>query len=333
MCRLLLVTFICSIWSIIANCGLPSEPTQRSRIGYNQQPPAPTQSTEDVKWGQLAKRESARPQDRTLTLTLAPDETCGFLSGSPGIAITCENGLQCFWELEYYTAIFCGTDTKAEVHTACVERKTAINPELCDNVCQSDRITLRCTNKSWPYCRTYDYPGGIHDFRCAPTIVPGPESVWFTNTAVNDRGLATLLVVNGSALTSRSSATLSTTSSTATTSPLKSKDDGSPNMGTIVGGAIGGFAGLSLLVLGIIWLLRRTKTLALSPPVNPRLVKPGRPSLVRSELPNSTITVPSATYPPTQPNWANPSQIPEDVDIEYHEMSGDNDPRNWELQE
>ncbi|KAH7113650.1 hypothetical protein B0J13DRAFT_574132 [Dactylonectria estremocensis] len=331
--RRLFVALVFSIWTIIANCGLLSEPTQRYSIAYNEQPPAPTQPTEAFKLGQLAERRDTKLEDHTFTLTIAPNPTCGFLSGSPGNAITCENGQRCFWEQDYLSAIFCGTDSNAEVHLACVERETATNPEFCDNVCQSNRAILRCTNTSSPYCRTYAYPDGVHDFRCASTIVPSPESVWFTHSEQNDRNFSTILYSDGLSITLRDSVTLSTTSSTATTSPLKSKDDGSPNIGPIVGGAIGGFAVLSLLVLGIIWLLRRTKTLALPPLVDPRLVKPGRPSLVSSELPNSTITVPSATYPPTQPNWANPSQIPEDVVIEYHEMSGDNDPRIWELQE
>ncbi|KAK2486075.1 hypothetical protein H9L39_00002 [Fusarium oxysporum f. sp. albedinis] len=133
MGRLLFVGLVLGTWTInIANCGLLTEPTQRHSVGYNDQPPAPTQSIEALELG-LAERQPTKFIEYTFTMTMAGDSTCGFLSGSPGNAITCENRLPCFWEQEYMAAIFCGTNTNAEFHTTCVERETALNPELCND--------------------------------------------------------------------------------------------------------------------------------------------------------------------------------------------------------
>ncbi|RFN47826.1 hypothetical protein FIE12Z_7900 [Fusarium flagelliforme] len=89
------------------------------------------------------------------------------------------------------------------------------------------------------------------------------------------------------------------TSSTTSASSLESKDDGSPNIGAIVGATIAGFAVLALLALGTFWLLRRFKTryqsfiqpapapaeLEWAPPVDPRIVNPGMPPPACTELP------------------------------------------------
>ncbi|RKK83571.1 hypothetical protein BFJ71_g14868 [Fusarium oxysporum] len=142
MGRLLFVGLVLGTWTInIANCGLLTEPTQRHSVGYNDQPPAPTQSIEALELG-LAERQPTKFIEYTFTMTMAGDSTCGFLSGSPGNAITCENRLPCFWEQEYMAAIFCGTNTNAEFHTTCVERETALNPELCNDVCQGNILNL-----------------------------------------------------------------------------------------------------------------------------------------------------------------------------------------------
>jgi hypothetical protein len=134
---------ILGTWIInIVNCGLLTEPTQRHSVGYNEQPSAPTQSIEALELG-LAERQTTKLIEYTLTLTMAGDSTCGFLSGSPGNAITCENRLPCFWEQEYMAGIFCGRgSTNVKWHSTCVEWETALNPELCDDVCQGNTYNL-----------------------------------------------------------------------------------------------------------------------------------------------------------------------------------------------
>ncbi|KAH6871876.1 hypothetical protein B0T10DRAFT_416845 [Thelonectria olida] len=340
MSRLLSVTLVLSTWTIeIANCVVLSEPTQRSSIGYHEQPPAPTQLIEALEFHVRIRKL----EDHIFTVTVAPDSTCGFVSGHPGIAITCENGQKCVWEHEYVKGIMCGVDPEAEVHFPCVEREVALNPELCNNVCQSDRFRLRCTDTASPYCRTYAYPGGVHDFRCETTTELRPQSVSVTHAEQEDRNLLTTLISKGSFVTSRDSITVLLTSSAATAPPPNNEDNESPNIGTIVGRIIGCFTVLSLLDLGI-WLVQRSKRRhspsaqqapvhvlpmqqapLLAPQDNPTIVPPGVTSPVRSELPDSTMTVPTATSSTLQPNWVNHS--PERENTDYYEMSGDNGPR------
>jgi hypothetical protein len=156
------------------------------------------------------------------------------------------------------------------------------------------------THTASPYCLTYVYPGGIHDFRCTSTIVPRPRSVWFTNSVLNDRSFSTTVwQPQGSSMASNSSITIPVPSSITTTSPPRTKDDGSLNIGAIVGATIAGITVLALLALGTFWLLRQFKTryqsftqpvpapaeLESAPPVDPRIVNPGMPSSVYTELP------------------------------------------------
>lgn len=102
---------------------------------------APDGLLEDVKFleghGVMARRAAAT-SDITLTITIASDETCGYLSGTVGVPITCENSAICMWEEDRLGVIACSK----EIHTGCVESKTAVDPNLCDDTCQSNIYSL-----------------------------------------------------------------------------------------------------------------------------------------------------------------------------------------------
>lgn len=79
----------------------------------------------------------------TYTVTYAPNSTCGYLSGSVQIPITCENKGICLWELEYFRFIACEIDKDTGLaRTKCLQRDEALDPVLCDDVCVSNTYNL-----------------------------------------------------------------------------------------------------------------------------------------------------------------------------------------------
>ncbi|KAF4336690.1 hypothetical protein FBEOM_9435 [Fusarium beomiforme] len=118
----------------------------------------------------------------TYTVTYAPDSVCGYLSGSVQIPITCENKNTCLWELDYFKYIACELkgETTGIARTKCLAKDEALDPNLCEDDCVSNTYNLLCTNDTAPYCRTYAYPRGVRDYRCAPTPATRVSSVDFT---------------------------------------------------------------------------------------------------------------------------------------------------------
>ncbi|KAJ4122792.1 hypothetical protein NW768_010237 [Fusarium equiseti] len=160
----------------------------------------------------------------TLTLTIAPDETCGYLSGSLGVPITCENKARCTWEQDSINVIACSM----EFYRQCVESKTAVNPRLCN-----DRVE--------------------HTFK-------GDDSPGFITTTISDD----VPTMPASDTVSESSETdVPTTTSdypeTTTSSEVPTSSRKPVPVGAIVGGVVGGLAVLGLIAIGTIIALRRRK--------------------------------------------------------------------------
>ncbi|KAK0638500.1 hypothetical protein B0T16DRAFT_421269 [Cercophora newfieldiana] len=249
--------------------------------------PAPTAAPVLVRDAEARKRQATTSSTTTFTVTKAPDSTCGFLSGSPGAAITCENKKPCVWESQYVGAIFCGFEDTDPSYLRCFEREAALNPSSCNDVCQTNSFNLLCTDTASPYCRTYAYPGGVRDFRCAVTPVTAPQSVLHTYTNQDDRTL-TVSQLGGTIIGFIPSAAGGTTNTRTTRTPTASITDptdptnptgrggvtsitvtptptpgdggsSSPPIGAIVGGVVGGLAVIGLLILGAFFLIRRNK--------------------------------------------------------------------------
>lgn len=149
MCRPLHALALGAMVVSTAAMAIP-EPTGRRDVGYLYQP-APTLMPEvhelkklQEKLLHLGKRQETSSVN-TYTIVNSPDETCGFLSGSPGNAIKCANGEKCSWELAHITRIMCGS----AAHVTCYNREQALNTELCNDVCQSNSY----------YLLWYDPPG------------------------------------------------------------------------------------------------------------------------------------------------------------------------------
>ncbi|VTO90925.1 unnamed protein product [Fusarium graminearum] len=237
----------------------------------------------------LKERQVSVTSALSLTLTVASDETCGYLSGSVGVPITCENGASCTWEPNNLNIIACGTDHYLE----CVESKTAVNPKLCDDVCQSDtwnllwyaclflychpisisanRSFLYSTDSNEPYCRTYLYPNGVVDYRCASTSVTAQQRVEHTYKGETNPDFITTTISDDvstspeprpgptSSLSDEPTTTTTTDPGPTTTTAIPSTSSKSTPVGAIVGGVVGGLAVLGLIALGIVIALRRRK--------------------------------------------------------------------------
>lgn len=74
----------------------------------------------------------------TITVTVAPDETCGFDDQS--YRYTCPPSTACSWELDSIADVFCGLE---EILTACLDRIDAIDTDICDDDCYWDDYILK----------------------------------------------------------------------------------------------------------------------------------------------------------------------------------------------
>ncbi|KAG7417772.1 hypothetical protein Forpe1208_v003805 [Fusarium oxysporum f. sp. rapae] len=217
----------------------------------------------------------AESEDSALAVTIAPDETCGYVTADKDSPVTCPSSRLCSWAVSSGLGLVaCGS----QIHITCLESSKAVNSTRCDDVCQSNTFNLLCTNSDRPFCRTYVYPSGIFDYKCASTTVDELEHVYFTFEGQKNQNLSTVtltdeaseglgepvtVTVQGKATGSPSAVTIymipqppseSTTSSDSSGSSGKSTP-----VGAIVGGVVGGVAVLGLIGLGVFCLLRRRK--------------------------------------------------------------------------
>ncbi|EXM17339.1 hypothetical protein RAB80_007219 [Fusarium oxysporum f. sp. vasinfectum] len=219
----------------------------------------------------------AESEDSALQVTIAPDETCGFVNGKKDSPVTCPNSRSCSWAASSGVGLIA---CASEIYVACVESSQALNSTECNDVCQSNTYNLLCTNSDQPFCRTYVYPKGIFDYRCASTTVD-TERVYFTSEGQKRANLTTTTLATDSSATSegleqavtvtvQEKATGSPAAVTiyvipqlpsapATSSVSPTSSSKSTPVGPIVGGVVGGVVILGLIGLGFFLLLRRRR--------------------------------------------------------------------------
>ncbi|KAF4432182.1 hypothetical protein FACUT_8448 [Fusarium acutatum] len=217
----------------------------------------------------------AETEDSTIVVTIAPDETCGYVGGYKDSPVTCPSSSLCSWAaFSGLGLVACGS----QIYVTCIESSRAVNSTRCDDVCQSNTFNLLCTNSNRPFCRTYVYPSGIFDYGCASTTVEDLEYVQFTFSGQKSPSLSTVtltdesseglgepatVTVQGKATGSPSTVTVymipQPPSQSTTSSETSSSSKKSTPVGAIVGGVVGGVAVLGLIGLGAFCLVGRQK--------------------------------------------------------------------------
>ncbi|OBS22847.1 hypothetical protein FPOA_09170 [Fusarium poae] len=261
------------------------------------------------------RQEVSSPFD--VTVTSAPDATCGYLSAEIGVPITCTNKEVCAWALVQKDAgvIKCGTEIKVN----CYESSKAVDPTLCNDVCQSDTMNLLCTDSDMPYCRTYAFPNGIRDYRCASSSLTTEQSAEHTfygqknpnfKTRVGNAAVATTDSEEAADKTATEPEEPATITKVAESTKSASNDGNAKSsptpIGAIVGGVVGGVALIGLVMLGIFFILRRkrNKTVATQGPINPPVMNfiPQNmgPSMLDSKMVASPHTQPESAISPLQ---------------------------------
>ncbi|KAH7123447.1 hypothetical protein B0J13DRAFT_680104 [Dactylonectria estremocensis] len=225
--------------------------------------PRPTSIvSEDAEPTHLAARQNSA---EGTTITVAPDSVCGYLSPATQTdsIVACPSGFICSWGSPPYGFVFCDI---ANIATRCYPREEALDESLCDDVCRNNDANIRCTDdEALPYCVTYGFPDGIRGYYCgtaaslakADFTSSGQTGRNFDTTVMSDEEQPTS--TTGTTESTEATSTTSESSSTITqTETAPSKNDGGVPTGAIVGGVVGGLAVVSMLVLGILFLRRRS---------------------------------------------------------------------------
>ncbi|KAH6953726.1 hypothetical protein BKA56DRAFT_604744 [Ilyonectria sp. MPI-CAGE-AT-0026] len=205
-----------------------------------------------------------------LTITIAPDGTCGFYVGGTTESVFTCSGSPCSWESGQLNAIFCDL---GYISTQCFDRNAAENTDICDAACRRNTNNLLCTTKSEPACITWTAKGGLVAYGCdsksrliAVTLNRGERSYLLKTKTLSN--------------TARPTTTTITTSTTHHPSPS--------HTGAIVGGVVGGLALLGLVGAGIVYfLLRRrrknqSRESASMPPLIPQVAQTQPETAVQS---------------------------------------------------
>ncbi|KAJ0165659.1 hypothetical protein CTA2_10472 [Colletotrichum tanaceti] len=211
-----------------------------------------------------------RRQTSTITTVLvAPDNTCGFISGRAGAAYTCGSTASCL----FFTAVdstpgrvaCCGSQ-ECGARRTCYDSRQVSSSSLCDGGCLVDRFTLKCTNTARPYCNTISFSESIFDYWCNTAEISTPQAAVTTYEGQSARAWSPLALTDDPTSTSPGRTSINSVTTTVEPGPVTSTSAPDPDndekpvpIGAIVGGVVGGVAVIALVGLGIWFLLRKKK--------------------------------------------------------------------------
>ncbi|KAI2625485.1 hypothetical protein GGS21DRAFT_304409 [Xylaria nigripes] len=216
-------------------------------------------------------REMFKRQANDQTVLIAPDNTCGYVSGRPGAPFTCNGGNTCAFVFQSaFGAVGCcdSGGTNCGVRATCLDFKQVYMSSACDNGCLQDTFTAKCTNSALPYCGTVTFFSGVRDFYCDSLSISTPQQLYTTYSGQTGRSFQQVLV--SSTLSENGSPILSNTESA---SPSGSNNSGGNNnhgsdnndsshssssapVGAIVGGVVGGVGAFTLIGLATFFIIR-----------------------------------------------------------------------------
>ncbi|KAL7951041.1 hypothetical protein V8C42DRAFT_308355 [Trichoderma barbatum] len=246
--------------------------TAASDYAFDGFSPKPTEAIK-FPFHHAIQRRAGSSSSSAETVYLAPDATCGFISGLAGAGYTCGVSATCV----FFTSstapghVACCNSVECNARNTCINYEEFFSSSKCNDGCRLDTFTLKCTNSARPYCNTLSFPGDILDVFCnsddftevlpALTTYRGQSSRRFTPLALTDDAPISSAANDFTSTTpsSSDSTTSSSTSTTTTPGPTTPPPKSSSNTGAIVGGVVGGVAGLGLIGLGAFFFLRRKR--------------------------------------------------------------------------
>ncbi|POR32301.1 Uncharacterized protein TPAR_07490 [Tolypocladium paradoxum] len=207
----------------------------------------------------------------TLTMAVAPDNTCGYISANPTRLWACESGMTCGLVLSGPThsgVLICnGTN----FFTGCVDYTAFYSSSSCNPACASNSLllkwyetlsslSLRITTSSIGYCGTIVFPGGITDYECNSFSNSVATMAFTTFSGQTGRHYSTTILIWGASktlLNTASAAPSASASATSTSGGGNGSDKTSETpVGAIVGGAVGGLAAIGIAGIALLLLLR-----------------------------------------------------------------------------
>ncbi|KAF4337359.1 hypothetical protein FBEOM_8743 [Fusarium beomiforme] len=207
----------------------------------------------------------------TLSITVAPDNTCGFYTPNTSFFFTCTVGVKCMYENDKYNVAFCG---ESDFKTACMNSADALNPDKCGVDCRRNTNIQKCTADTKTECYTIYFPNNIEKYPChtqsgfSSMVFPDGVSGFEQSTlGVNVfPALATTEVSSTAESSTDASAKTTSAASTTTVTGAPQNDQGDENkdggesstpVGAIAGGVVGGVAVLVAVGLIIFFIRRR----------------------------------------------------------------------------
>ncbi|KXH29655.1 hypothetical protein CSAL01_02882 [Colletotrichum salicis] len=234
------------------------------------------QPTKAPAYADLRKRQSST----TTTVLVAPDNTCGYISGRAGAAYTCGTAASCifFTSVNRNTPgrVACCDASDCGARRTCYDSKQVSSSSLCDGGCLVDRFTLKCTNTARPFCNTISFADGIFDYWCntaeistpqaaTTTYAGGPARNWAPLALTDDTSSSSVIrpassgVITGTASGSVSAPSITTSPDNDSNGGINNNNKSSTPVGAIVGGVVGGIALIALIAFGIFFILRKKK--------------------------------------------------------------------------
>ncbi|KAH7486268.1 hypothetical protein HZ326_9609 [Fusarium oxysporum f. sp. albedinis] len=200
----------------------------------------------------------------TLTLTVAPDPTCGY--GAFGQDWLCPLGGRCVWESGEINRAWC--ESGRPPATTCFDSTDYYDPAKCNIGCQNNVYNVYCGSAAAPLCGTFAFSDGVLAYGCS---ISAFTILYDSITSLYPRELDTVVVVDGHQVTGGSmNSNLAITitklvSATKTSLPIatsvpestSSSHRSGTNVGAIVGGIVGGLAVIVIAIIGFMFLRRR----------------------------------------------------------------------------
>ncbi|CCT69294.1 uncharacterized protein FFUJ_07861 [Fusarium fujikuroi IMI 58289] len=219
---------------------------------------------------------SSQTTTEEITITIAPDNTCGYISERLGASRACPLNDWCYFfppvPAQSFTngGVLCCGETSFQYHATCINSEEYFVSSKCDGGCEVDNYTLKCTDSASPYCNTVSWEGSTFDYWCNDLDISTAQSAALTYKGqtsrdfgtINERDYSSLLSQMTEAQTERSvnaEATGTATSQSAATETNKDSGSSGTPVGAIAGGTVGGAAALALIGVAVFFFLRRRK--------------------------------------------------------------------------